>query len=208
LNSICANFANRCSALECAGSPQRAATEYFETHAWSAGRCVNRNHVGKGHTSWAERWVGVGSQGFVVLGCGVYTPKSRQFLYRSSDTTDCLDTAIHVLPRKRGWRQGGIYVGEYHKGKVSCTAAAWLRWRHRAYHPAFSDLLGSRHHSKWWRTYFPFYECIVSSNKRNWTHEMHFIVKTPADTQHHRKHRCRHFEVDVCVDLPSIHASY
>lgn len=81
-DTIYDGFANRCSALEYASSPQRAATELFGTHAWFTGQGVNRNHVGKGRTSSAERWRGLGSRRFVVLGCGPYTPKRRQFLYK------------------------------------------------------------------------------------------------------------------------------
>jgi hypothetical protein len=100
VDSICANFVNRCSALEYAGSPQRAATKLFETHAWSAGRSVNQDHVGKGHTSWAVKWVGLGLRRLVVLDCRLYTPKRRQVLYKLCDGTGPLDTTIRVLSRK------------------------------------------------------------------------------------------------------------
>jgi hypothetical protein len=106
LNSICAIFVIGCSALQRAGSPQRAATELFETHAWFAGPCGYRNHVGN---SWDARCVGVGSRRFVLPGCGLYTPTRRQFLYRSSDATDSLNTAIRVRSRKQGWRESGIW---------------------------------------------------------------------------------------------------
>jgi hypothetical protein len=54
-DTIYNRFANRCSALEHAGSPQRAATGLFGTHAWFAGQGVNQHHVGKGHTSRAAK---------------------------------------------------------------------------------------------------------------------------------------------------------